>query len=289
MSERGERRFERSIQRIGHDTAIFRDLYAFLLTARWATVVGLSALLYLGLNALFALAYWLAPGSVEGSDGSYLSSFFFSVQTFASIGYGAMYSKSVWSNSVVVVEAFASVFCIATLTGIVFAKFSRPKARVLFSDALIIETRDGVPTLSFRVANERGNDVVEASIRVSVLKNVLTSEGHFMRRFYDLPLERDRTPIFMLSWQIFHPIDERSPIHGMTPEQMVDGDVRFLVSLTGLDGTFSQTIHARRLYWADEVRAGHRFVDVIEVLEGGISRMDFRKFHDIAPEPKQES
>jgi inward rectifier potassium channel len=184
----------------------------------------------------------------------------------------------------VVVEAFVSVFCIATLTGIVFAKFSRPHARVLFSEPILIETRDGVRTLTFRVANQRGNDVVEASIRVSVLKTQVTSEGNRMRRFHDLKLERDSSPIFLLTWQIFHPITEESPIYGMSRDEMLANDVRFVVSLTGLDGTFAQTIHARHAYWAEDVLEGYRFVDVIENLPGGVTQMDFRRFHDVHPQ-----
>lgn len=100
-----------------------------------------------------------------------------------------------------------------------------------------------------------------------------------MRRFYDLDLERKSTPVFILSWQIFHPIDEASPLYGLTCERMIEDDVRLLVSVTGLDGTFAQTIHARHNYWAEDILDGHRFVDVMENFEGGLVRMDFRKFH----------
>ena len=281
----GTRRpIEEYLQRVGLRRRPFTDLYAFLLRARWSTVVALAAGLYLGVNAFFALLYWLVPGSVANADGGYADAFFFSVQTFASIGYGFMYSQSTWANALVVVEAFVSLLSIALLTGIVFAKFSRPHARVLFSRPILIETRNGVPTLTFRVANERGNDVVEASLRVSILKTYVTREGHRMRRFYDLPLERSETPFFLLSWQVFHPIDEHSPLHGLTPETMRDDDVRIAVSLTGLDGTFAQTIYARHSYWPEDLLVGHRFVDVMENLDGGVTRMDFRKFHLSEPQ-----
>lgn len=262
----------------------FTDLYAFLLRARWPVVVGLAAAFYLALNALFAALYWAVPGSVANADGGYLDAFFFSVQTFASIGYGFMYSQGTWGNAVVVVESFVSLLSLALLTGIVFAKFARPRARVLFSRPLLVETRDRVPTLTFRVANERGNDVAEATIRVSALKTARTVEGGTMRRFHDLTLERSSSPFFLLSWQVFHRIDEDSPLYGMTKDDMADDDVRFAVSFTGIDGTFAQTIHARHLYWAEDVIFGHRFVDVMEELEGGVTRMDFRKFHLTEPQ-----
>ena len=275
---------EHYLTRVGQRRRPFTDSYAFLLRARWPVVVGLAAAIFVGANAGFGALYWLTPGSVANCDGSFLESFFFSVQTFAAIGYGFMYAQGFWGNLICTFEAFASLFFIAVLTGIVFAKFARPHSRVLFSTPLVIETRDGVPTLTFRVANERGNDVVEASIRVSVLKTVRTFEGRTLRRFFDLELDRRSTPVFLLSWQVFHSIDESSPLYGMSREDMTEDDMRFTVALTGLDGTFSQTIHARHMYWAEDIEWGHRFVDVIENLEGGVVRMHFERFHDIEPE-----
>lgn len=272
------------LTRVGQRKRPFTDAYAFLLTARWPTVIALAGATFLAMNALFAFLYWIVPGSVENTDGSYLESFFFSVQTFAAIGYGFMYSNGVWGNSVMVVEAFCSLFCIALVTGIVFAKFSRPRARVLFSEPILIEQRNGVPTLTFRVANERGNDIVEASIRVAALITVHTDEGARLRRFYDLEVERASSPLFSLTWQIFHPITEESPLHGKSVDQLCEEDVRITVSLTGLDGTFSQTIHARHLYWAEEIVPEYCFVDVIEDIGGGRVQMDYRKFHLIEPQ-----
>ncbi|HJL16876.1 MAG TPA: ion channel [Sandaracinaceae bacterium LLY-WYZ-13_1] len=286
MSEERRRKpLEAYLLRVGQRKRPFTDAYAFLLRSRWAVVVGIAASVYLSFNVAFALLYLAVPGSVANADGTFLDAFFFSVQTFAAIGYGFMYSQGVWGNAVVVAESFVSLLCIALLTGIVFAKFARPHARVLFSEPILVETRDGVPTLTFRVANERGNDVVEASVRVSALMTYHTKEGAKLRRFHDLSLQRSSTPFFLLSWQVFHPITEDSPLYGMSRQAMVEGDVRFSVALTGLDGTFAQTIHARHIYWAEDVRVGHRFVDVIEDLGDGRSRMDFRLFHRTEPEP----
>lgn len=286
MNDRPRReQLDTYLQRVGQKRrGPFTDLYAFLLRSRWSAVIALAAAFYLAANLVFAALYWAVPGSIANADGGFLDAFFFSVQTFAAIGYGFMYSQGSWGNGVVVVESVASLLSLALLTGIVFAKFARPRARVLFSEPLVVETRNGVPTLTFRVANERGNDVVEASIRVSALKTMQTREGSRMRRFYDLKLERSASPFFLLSWQVFHPIDEDSPLHGMSRTELIAEDVRFAVSFTGLDGTFAQTIHARHMYWAEDVIFGHRFVDVMENLEGGVTRMDFRKFHLTEPQ-----
>jgi inward rectifier potassium channel len=280
VSEQERKPLEAYLKRVGHRPHPFTDSYAYLLRARWPVVVGLAFGSYVTVNLLFALAYWAVPGSVANTDGSYVDAFFFSVQTFAAIGYGFMYSQGAWGNAVVVVEAFASLFTIALLTGIVFAKFSRPSARVLFSRNALVETRDGVPTLTFRVANQRGNDVVEASIRVSALRTEHSKEGKRLRRFHDLALQRESTPVFLLSWQVFHSITEDSPLHGLTREDLIRDDVRITVALTGLDGTFSQTIHARHIYWGEQILFGHRFVDVMENFDDGTVVMHFERFHD---------
>lgn len=276
--------FEHYLKRVGQKPRLFTDLYAFMLRARWPIVVALFAGAFVAVNFAFALLYWAVPGSVANSDGSLADAFYFSVQTFGSIGYGHMYAQGHWGNSVVVAEAFFSLLFLAVLTGLVFAKFARPRARVLFSDRALVETRDGKPTLTFRLANERGNDVVEASLHVAVLKTQLSAEGKRMRRFFDLSLERERTPLFILSWQVFHVIDEDSPLYGMSAQDCVDDDVRLTVTMTGHDGTFSQTVHARHMYWAEEILFDHKFVDVIEEAGGGHVVMDYRKFHSVEPE-----
>ncbi len=272
------------VRRVGQPPRPFTDIYAFLLRTRWPVVVALMLAVYLVVNSFFALLYWVFPGAIANSDGSFEQAFYFSVQTFGTIGYGSMYSTGTLGNVLVVTESFSSLFFVAVLTGIVFSKFSRPHARVLFSDKAVIETRDGKRTLTFRVANERGNDVVEASMRVSILRTEVSAEGKGMRRFHDLALLRDSTPLFILSWQVFHVIDETSPLHGMSVEDMTAGDIRITVALTGLDGTFSQTIHARHMYWSDDLLEGHRFVDVMENHPDRSTTMDFRKFHLVEPE-----
>ncbi|MCC6875000.1 MAG: hypothetical protein IT378_11900 [Sandaracinaceae bacterium] len=277
---------EAFIKRVGQRSRPFTDLYAFLLRTSWTRLVLLAAALYVLTNAIFATLFWIVPGSIASSDGSWEEAFYFSVQTLGTIGYGYMHAQGRWGNLVVTAEAFVSIFVTATLTGIVFSKFARPHSRVLFSKPILIETRNGKPTLTFRVANERGNDVVEAAVRVCALMGTKSEEGKSLRRFFDLELERASSPVFLLSWQVLHVIDESSPLHGLTATDLMAGDVRFVVSLTGFDGTFMQTIHARHVYWPSDVLFGHRFVDVIENLPGGVAQMDYRKFHETVAERK---
>lgn len=274
-------RLENYVERVGVKTRPLRDLYAFFLRSSWLKLFLVAAFLFLLFNALFAALYVAVPGSIANAEaGSFSDAFFFSVETFGAIGYGYMYSRSAYGHTVVTLEAFCSLFVIALFTGLAYSKFARPHARVLFSEPICIEQRNGVPTLTFRIANERGNDIVEAAIQVSALRTFYTQEGSRLRRFMKLELERASSPVFILSWQVFHPIDEQSPLYGLTTRQLIDEDVRIFVAVTGLDGTFAQTIHARHIYWPEVIRVGHRFSDVIEDLGNGRVRMDYRKFHD---------
>ncbi|MGF1468954.1 MAG: ion channel [Sandaracinaceae bacterium] len=284
---RGQRRdLGASIVRIGQKHAPLKDLYAYVLVMKWRWLLLAGFAFYLAINALFGALYYLVPGSIAHGDDSFAEAFFFSVETFCAIGYGYRYADGGWGHLVVTLQGFASILAIAFSTGLVFAKFSQPHSRILFSDRMVVERRNGVPTLSFRLANERHNDaVVEASIRVSALLTVRTKEGAELRRLHDLELERSQTPLFLLSWQVFHRIDEGSPLHGWTADDLWDDDVRFVVALVGLDSVFQQTVHARRVYFAEDVAFGHRFVDVLRRLDGGRVEMDYRRFHGVEPDP----
>ena len=286
MSEQPPRReVEDFIRVVGQGRRPLSELYAMLLRSSWALVILGAFLLFVAINAVFAGLYCLDPSSIHGAEpGSFRDAFFFSVQTFSSIGYGAFYSDSAYGNALVVMEAFSSLIYIAMLTGLIFAKFSRPRAFVLFSRTPVVGKRNGVPCLMFRVANQRGSHIAQAELKVDILKTELTSEGHHLRRFYPLKLERASSPIFVLSWQVIHRIDEDSPIYGMSSEQLIADDVRFIIGLSGFDDTYAQTVHVRHNYWADEVRFGHQLEDVMTHFDDGVVEMDFRKFHDIRPE-----
>jgi inward rectifier potassium channel len=272
--------------RVGGKPAYLADLYHLLLVASWPRLLLLIASVYACVNALFGGLYLAGGDCVTGAEpGSFADAFFFSVQTFSTIGYGAMAPKTPYASVVVTMEAFVGLITVAMATGLMFAKFSRPTARVLFSDRMVIGVRNGKPTLSLRMANERGNDIIEASFRVTVLKPEVTEEGEKIRRLHDLRLIRSETPLFTVSFAAFHVIDETSPLFGETPERMQEEALRFIVTVTGLDASFAQTIHARRIYEAPEVVWNARFVDVISNLPDGRLQLDLAKFHDVEEIP----
>jgi inward rectifier potassium channel len=175
---------------------------------------------------------------------------------------------------------------VAMASGLMFSKFARPTARVLFSSKVIVTPRNGKPCLVMRMANGRGNEIVEATLRISVLKPEVTAEGERMRRFHDLVLTRSQTPLFSLTWMVIHVIDEASPLHGETEASLREMNVRFIVTLTGIDSTFAQTVHARTSYFAEDIVWGGRFIDVTSQLPDGRLQVDYTKFNDVVVDPK---
>ena len=264
------------------------DLYHLLLRTSWTRLFLLSAASFLVLNALFGLAYWLVGGVANAESGSYADHFFFSVDTFATVGYGYMYPASRSAHSLVTVEVIVSLFGNAVVTGLAFAKFARPTARILWAKKAVISDREGVPTLMFRVANERRNHVVEATMRAAVLKAEVTKEGESIRRVVDLPLVRASTPTFILTWTVMHQITKDSPLYGVGPEQLRQMQAEIVLTLTGLDETLAQTIHSRTSFLPEEVAYESRFSDVISMGSEGRT-LDYGRFHDVAPAPLTRS
>ena len=160
-------------------------------------------------------------GGIAGQrPGSFIDLFFFSVQTLSTVGYGQMAPKTLAANVVVTIEAFVGLFNLAIATGLLFARISRPTARVMFSERAVITTFEGVPTLIFRAANQRRNRIVEAEVTISLARDMTTREGGSIRRFQELPALRSKSPIFYLSWQIMHRIDASSPLAGETADSL---------------------------------------------------------------------
>jgi inward rectifier potassium channel len=269
----------------GQDARFFDDLYHRLLACPWWQFFALAAIGFLVINALFACAFLAQPGAVFGARaGSFEDAFFFSVQTFATIGYGAMSPLTFFGHCVVTFEAFVGLVSVALMTGITFAKFSRPRARILFSEKFVISKMNGVPHLMFRMANWRGNLIVEAQLHVIVLVQITSPEGHSLRRPVDLKLVRDRNPTFVLTWTAMHAIDEGSPFFGVDPiTYLHESDTQIVLSLTGLDETAGQQIHARYSYGAKDAVMDMRFVDVVTLEKDGTRIIDYARFHDVQP------
>lgn len=272
-----------SFEQRGASVTRFSDVYHHLLTTSWTRLILLMAGGFLSFNLLFAGLY-LAGGDCFSAPnpGSFLEAFSFSVQTMAAIGYGVMAPTTPYAYLLSNLEGFLGLLSMAMASGLMFAKFSRPTARVVFSDRAVVHDRNGVPTLQFRMSNERGNQIVEAHLSVVALIDRTTAEGDRIRRLIDLPMARERTPMFSLSWVAMHPLDDDSPLRDLVgPDGCDDRLVAIIVGLSGLDDTFSQTVHARHYYQPQDVLWGHRFVDMIETRDDDHIIVHHGRIHDV--------
>jgi inward rectifier potassium channel len=271
-------------QAVGLRRPLLGDLYHRTLRIGWPAFLLLGAGLYTAANALFALLYLIEPGAIANArPGSFWDAFFFSVQTLGSIGYGQMYPATFYANLVVTAEAALGLLFLAVGTGLVFARFSRPTARILFSRVAVIGPHNGRPTLSLRLANQRRNQILQAEVQLNLLRDEETAEGVTLRRFYELKLQRYRTPVLAMSFTVLHEIDEESPLWGATAASLAAINAELVVTATGVDETIADQVHARTSYLPDEILWGHRFVDVIGWTDDGRRVIDYRRFHDTVP------
>ena len=268
-----------SIERVGSTAQSGRDLYHLMLAAPWWLYVAALAGLFLGFNALFAALYAARPGSIaNAAPGSLSDAFFFSVETLATVGYGAMSPASTYGHVVATIEIIVGMLGVALTTGLTFAKFTRPTSRVLFSKTAVIAVFDGVPTLMFRAANLRSNQILEARVRLTLVHPEETPEGYAIRRFVDLDLVRETSPIFALTWTVMHRIDRSSPLRSVLNGPHGWHDIELIAVITGIDETFSSTIHSRQSYLWEDVAFDRVFADVIQHGADGIIRIDYRLF-----------
>jgi inward rectifier potassium channel len=270
-------------QIIGGEKTPLRDFYHLLLQKPWWLTFAVIAGVFLVANTIFALAYLAVGGVAHAAAGSFLDAFFFSVQTLATIGYGTLEPESGAANTIVVVESITSLTLTALATGLVFSKFSRSTARMIFTKEAVICPMNGVPTLMFRMGNQRGNQIVGAQVRVAMVRTEKTQEGETFYRTLDLKLQRDHLLSLSRSWSALHTIDEESPLHGETPESFIEKEIELQILVVGLDDTLMQTVHGGHRYFTHQILFGRRHVDILSDAPNGDIVLDLRKFQDTEP------
>jgi len=275
---------EREVVTQGIARQILQDLFHYFMTVSWPQAFGTIAAFFLLFDLLFGWLYDRVPGCVANlNPPGFLGAFFFSVETLATVGYGDMHPQTLYGHMVAMVEIFVGLMMLALITGLMFARFSRPKARFLFARNAVVRPIDGKLTLMFRAANERQNVVQEASALLRMLRDEVSAEGFRIRRITDLPLVRARHPVFALSWTIMHVIDEASPLHKETEESLRASAASFILSLGGTDETTGQVLMARAEYPSTAIRWNEAFRDILEVTEDGTLYIDYNKFDEIEP------
>ena len=263
-----------NVERTGLGLTALLNPYHFLMTMPWKVFIGLTLLLYFLSNVFFGLVY-ASFGSTALIDTSelplenlLLRGFFFSVQTFATIGYGTIHPVGIVPNLIVTIESYYSMVITALITGIIFARFARPTARILYSDIAVVAPYQDKTAFMLRIVNSRNNQLieVEAKIMFSLLRE---ENGRVVRRFNMLELERDGVAFLPLSWTIVHPIDENSPLYNLTEEDLRKGNAEFTILLSGMDETYAQIVHTRTSYKTREIKFGYKFSNIYNEVENG--------------------
>ena len=267
--------------KVGADSWRWRDVYRWLLGLSWPKFAGFVACVYVGLNLFFALIYSIDRNSVAGTTTSewFLDCFFFSVQTLATVGYGHMYPQSIYGHVISTIEIMTGVFLLAVMTGLIFVRFSRPIARVLFSRSMVIGPLNGKPTLMVRIGNENQHSMVEAKFRITYSRDQQLVEGGDFRYFYDLNLHFDQIPIFPAALTLRHEIDDKSPLFGATAESLEGDRSLFVVSVVGIDPVIAAELQTQKDYSWRDIKFGHRFTEIYTEEKGRL-RVDYRRLHD---------
>src|SRR5215475_9468537 len=260
----------------------WRDVYQWLLALRWPQFAALVAALYIALNLLFATLYAVQPGSIAGTTGGhwFYDCFFFSVQTLATVGYGHMYPQTLYGHIITTIEIMSGIFLLAVMTGLIFVRFSRPNARVVFSNSIVIAPLNGRPTLMVRIGNENQHSMVEAEFRVMFSRDEPLLEGGDFRYFYVLKLHFDRLTVFPAALTLRHTIDETSPLFGVTPDLLESSRVLFIVSVVGIDPVIAAAVQTQKDYSWRDVRFGERFTEIYTEHGGGRLTVDYGRLHD---------
>lgn len=260
--------------------------YQHLLSLNWPEFFALIAIAFVTVNAVFATGYYLlGPNAVQGSVGvsnPYLRCFFFSVDTFATIGYGNLAPAGVAAHLIVSVESLFGLMTFAIATGLVFARFSQPVADIIYSKHAIIAPYAGMRAFEFRIVNGRDNELIDVAARVLFTRFEGADGDSRQRKYYPLRLERERVALFPLAWTIVHPIDNSSPLYGSTRDELIRDRAEFLILLTATDEIFSQTVQSRSSYTADEIVWGVRFTGLFQGKDNAL-RVDMNRFNSTEP------
>ncbi len=263
-------------------SSIGNDAYHFLRTASWPRILFLFVAFFAASNVVFAAILWVTGANVANAHG-FLDDFWFSIQTMGTIGYGYLEPADNIANTVVAIESFFGILLTALITGLIFARFSTPSARVIFSKVAVIADHDGQRVLQFRMANARTTAIVEATVRVYMTRDEQLANGESWRRVYDLPLKRNTSPVFALSFMVTHAIDEASPLYKKTAIDLRESNLNIVVTFTGIDDQLAASVHSRYLWTWNDILFDERYVDMLKYDPQGKRYLDLGPIHDTEP------
>jgi inward rectifier potassium channel len=259
----------------------WRDSYHWVLSLTWPRFALFLGISYVVINLLFAALYVVRPGCIADLEaGSFPLAFFFSVETLATVGYGHNYPATVYGHVIVTIEIFLGMIWLAVITGLIFVRFARPTARIVFSNCLVIGLFDGRLSMMYRVANLRHTSMAEAEFRLLYSRDERVAEGQDIRRFYELKVYPDRMVSFPAALIIRHTIDEQSPLYGATYESLEKEDAFFVASTLALELVMAASVQSAQDYAVENIRFDERFVDVYTELPDGRLTVDYGRLHE---------
>lgn len=274
----------RQVVTFGLRSHLWQDLYYYTMTVSWPLFFAAVSAAFVVLNLIFASLYWVGGSAISNlSPNNFLGAFFFSVETLATVGYGDMHPTSVYAHWIATIEIFVGMIGTALVTGVIFARFARPRSSIVFAHHPVSHQIKGRRVLMIRLANARINVISEASAKLRLLIDENSPElGHF-RKIIDLKLEREQHPIFVLGWTVIHVIDADSPLYGRDAASLEQGKAAIILSVEGLDETTSQMQSARRYYDCGEIRWDHCYVDIFETQQDASQHIHYSRFHETVP------
>ena len=277
-----------NVEKIGRSTYQAFSPYHDFLVMRWPSFFSVVALLYISTNVLFAsLYYFCGPDAFidvdfKNTHDRFFHCFFFSVQTMSTIGYGSLSPGNALCHLLVLLESITGLFFVALVTGLVFARFARPVAKILFSKVAVIAPFKGHDSLQFRMANLRKNQLFEAEVEV-IYTHLEKSESGYIRRYDRLSLFIERIVFFPLYWTVTHIIDESSPLYGVTPDVLEEQHAEILILFKAVDESFSDTVYKPCSYRYDDILFGQRFESMYVDLESVRPKIDMQALSAVRP------
>jgi inward rectifier potassium channel len=268
----------------GQHLSFWADISHRCMTASWPAFIGGAVLVFIAFNAVFAVFYWIGNQPIANvPGGDYIDYVYFSIETLSTAGYGDMHPQTHYGHFIAAVELFTGIFSMSLMTGLIFARFSRPNARLLFAEHPVVSNNEGKLTLMIRLVNERHNIIGNATAKLWLLRNEMSLEGRTFRRFHELPLVKSEHPALALSWTLYHVLDEASLLYGLDADDLEASEVSLVVVVSGYDVVAAQTIHARRTYDHSDILFGQRYADILDTSEDGRLRIDYGRFHETLP------
>jgi inward rectifier potassium channel len=263
----------------------FRDPYHVTVSLSWPSFILAMVGCWLTINLIFALLYVLSPGDVVNArPGSFSDVFFFSIETLATVGYGVMAPATLYGHIISAAEIVTGTAFTAIVTGLLFVRFSRAKAKILYSDNPVITRRNGQPTLMLRFANGRLSIMTSANVRMFVLLEERTAEGESFRRIRDLKLLQSHLPVFVMPWTVLHVIDKGSPLHGLDADALVAAGARIIVTVEARDQTLAALVQDVKSYPADTIRFGMHFAEAVTLDGAGSATADLSRISLLDPD-----